>query len=111
MKSIVLAAFITLLTGQVEAGGEGMPGHDEAYEQMNGEQVTIHVVTHSHLDAGWVYDVDTCYKTVEHIFSSVLIQLMDDKEKTYTVGDLYFFKRWYETKLDKEQREEVKKLV
>ena len=33
--------------------------------------LTVHVVTHSHLDPGWVYDVEKCYDTSSHIFSSV----------------------------------------
>ena len=88
-----------------------MPQKDSALEGASGEKITIHVVTHSHLDAGWVYDVETCYNTVRHIFSSVLDELLDDKTKTYTVGDLYFFKRWYETKLDDERRKQVRELV
>jgi len=53
--------------------------------------ITVHVVTHSHLDAGWVYDVDRCYETVHNVFTSVFEELLLDDAKTYTVGDLYFF--------------------
>ena len=61
--------------------------------------LTVHVVTHSHLDAGWVYGVDKCYNTVVAIFDSVFSSLKDDKKRTYTVGDIYFFRRWYDTNL------------
>ena len=27
-------------------------------------KLTVHVVTHSHLDAGWIYDLNRCYLVV-----------------------------------------------
>lgn len=75
-----------------------------------GETVTIHVVTHSHLDAGWVYPVDRCYQTVAAIFDSVLEALLLNSERKYTVGDMYFFRRWY-TGLRIDQQASVKELV
>lgn len=60
----------------------------------------LHIITHSHLDAGWVQDVDTCFNVVKKIFSSVLESLLANKDRKYTVGDLYFFERWYKTVLD-----------
>ena len=71
----------------------------------------MHVVTHSHLDAGWVYTVNNCYSTVKYIFSSVLDSLKADKDRKYTVGDIYFFQRWYYEQLDDKQRIEVQGLV
>ena len=70
----------------------------------------MHVITHSHLDAGWVFSVDECYTTVEHIFDSVFLSLKDDDHRIYTVGDIYFFHRWYQEK-DMTEKEEIKKLV
>ena len=64
--------------------------------------LTVHVITHSHLDPGWVYDVEKCFETTVHILSSVFESLKQDSERSYTVGDIYFFRRWYETILSPE---------
>ena len=57
--------------------------------------LTVHVVTHSHLDPGWLLDVDALYMTVEKIFVSVSESLLENSERKYTVGDIYYFRRWY----------------
>lgn len=66
----------------------------------NSKKLTLHIITHSHLDAGWVYNVDRCYDVVKNIFSGVFHQLLKNRARTYTVGDLYFFERWYKQELD-----------
>ena len=57
--------------------------------------LTVHVVTHSHLDPGWLLDVDALYMTVEKIFDSVSESLLENSKRKYTVGDIYYFRRWY----------------
>ena len=48
------------------------------------------------MDAGWVYTVDENYeKGVSKILNNVYQKLKDDKY-TFTIGDIYYFKRWYE---------------
>ena len=74
------------------------------------DPITIHVVTHSHLDAGWIYPVDQCFTTVDHIFTTVLESLLVDPKRRYTVGDMYFFRRWYESKAESD-REAVRDFV
>jgi hypothetical protein len=39
----------------------------------------IHVVTHSHLDAGWYYDVERCYGVAATVLDSVIPALLEDK--------------------------------
>ena len=75
-----------------------------------GEKLTLHVITHSHLDAGWVFNVDECYTVVKEIFSGVLEQLLLRPERTYTIGDIYFFKRWFLNDTTEEQRKLVRAL-
>ena len=75
-----------------------------------GEKITVHVVTHSHLDAGWIFDVNTCYTTVKSIFNSVLESMISNEERKYTVGDIYFFRRWYE-ELDVDKQTIIKRYV
>ena len=78
---------------------------------MSAEKTKLHVITHSHLDAGWVKDVDTCYETVVYIFNSVLSSLEENPSHKYSVGDLYFFERWFKSSLNDEKRDIVRKLV
>ena len=64
-------------------------------ESTINKPLTVHVVTHSHLDPGWLLDVDALYMTVEKIFDSVSESLLENSERKYTVGDIYYFRRWY----------------
>ena len=77
---------------------------------VGGEKTTIHVVTHSHLDAGWIYDLNRCYNVVKDIFNTVLDSLLKNKERKYTVGDIYYFRRWYEEK-DLNAQSKVRRLI
>jgi hypothetical protein len=50
------------------------------------------------MDAGWLYTIDGYYELgVSKIFTNVLEQLEDERH-TYTLGDVYYFKRWYQNK-------------
>ena len=55
------------------------------------------------MDAGWLYTADYYYESgVSKILTAVYEQLMLDSTRTFTQGDIYYFKRWY-----KEQEKEV----
>jgi len=75
-------------------------------QKAEATNTVLHVITHSHLDAGWVYDVDQCYVISNFIFTAVLDELVKRPERKYTVGDLYFFQRWYNE--DENRKELVK---
>ena len=52
---------------------------------------------HSHMDAGWLYTYDEYYtRDVIDIFQSVIGYLNREPSATYTVGDIAFFRRFYE---------------
>ena len=58
----------------------------------------LHIVPHSHLDAGWLKTIDEYYDLgVSKIFPRVIEALLDsgDSDRTYTIGDIYYFQRWY----------------
>jgi hypothetical protein len=65
------------------------------FSDLLAAKINVHVITHSHLDAGWIYDYETCSKVVHHIFTSVFAALQKNPDRKYTVGDTFFFKRWY----------------
>ena len=49
------------------------------------------------MDAGWLEKYDDQYNNyVENIFKSIIQNLTSKHEYTYTVGDIGFFKKYYE---------------
>ncbi|CAN8006665.1 unnamed protein product, partial [Ixodes pacificus] len=57
--------------------------------------LNVHVVCHSHNDAGWVEPVDTMYDTaVQHIYSSVVDSLSRYPERRYVSAENVYFSRW-----------------
>ena len=75
----------------------------------------IHVVPHTHLDAGWIYTVDEYYnKKVKKIYTNVLDSLTKESKKdrgrTFAVCEIIFFKRWYD-EISETQKEAVRWLV
>ncbi|CAK1546529.1 unnamed protein product, partial [Leptosia nina] len=70
--------------------------------------LNVHIIAHSHMDAGWVKTFDEYYygtKTsvstanVQMIFHSVLSELLHDKRRKFTFSETAYFWRWW-----KEQR-------
>ena len=75
------------------------------------QKVQVHFVPHSHMDAGWLKTYDDYYEeNVRLIFKSVFDQLKSNKKYTYTVGDLAYFRRYYE-EVSKEEQNFLKSLV
>ena len=61
--------------------------------------VNVHFVPHSHMDAGWLKTYDQYYELqVCDIFQQVFAKLRSDPKYTYTLGDIAYFKRYYEDK-------------
>ncbi|XP_072948571.1 lysosomal alpha-mannosidase-like [Epargyreus clarus] len=70
--------------------------------------LNVHIIPHSHMDAGWVKTFDEYYygtKTaastanVQLIYHSVLSELLHDKHRKFTFSETAYFWRWW-----KEQR-------
>ena len=63
------------------------------------------------MDAGWLKTADTLFENaVEKIYPSVLSQLNLNSNYTFTVGDIYFFRRYY-LEADGVIKNQIKKLV
>ena len=78
----------------------------------SGEKITVHLVSHSHMDVGWLKTVDQCYfganNTIQragcqYILDTVVAALAIDKRRKFTYAEQAFFQRWYE-----EQTEDMK---
>ena len=53
------------------------------------------------MDAGWLYTADKYYKDgVEKILTSVYQSLRNNPNRTFTQGDIYYFRRWYNEQSD-----------
>ncbi|XP_069356925.1 lysosomal alpha-mannosidase-like [Maniola hyperantus] len=70
--------------------------------------LNVHIIPHSHMDAGWVKTFDEYYygtkmtistANVQIIYHSVLSELLHDKRRKFTFSETAYFWRWW-----KEQR-------
>ena len=94
---IILRLLLTLWLIVVGVFADEIDEREELNDHGAEEEVVkVHVVPHSHMDAGWLYSVDYLYKYgASKIFTAIYNSLMADKKRTYTHGDIYFFRRWY----------------
>jgi alpha-mannosidase len=84
--------------------------------------MTVHIVPHSHDDAGWIKTADEYYTggriniglwsqaSVHMILDSVMDVLANDPKKRFTYAEMYFFHRWYNTQ-DQVMKDRVKQLI
>jgi alpha-mannosidase len=72
---------------------------------------TVHVVPHSHQDAGWIFTPEEYLEDrVKGIFNSVVNYLYENPDKKFNHAEVWFFKSWYES-VDEEMRNKLKTLV
>ena len=76
-------------------------GHGAAVGE---EKITVHLISHSHMDVGWLKTVDQCYfganNTIQragcqYILDTVVAALVMDKRRKFTYAEQAFFQRWY----------------
>ncbi|XP_038219796.1 lysosomal alpha-mannosidase-like [Zerene cesonia] len=100
---VILINFCTVfaLKNKIECGYKQCP-------QTRDGALNVHIIAHSHMDAGWVKTFDEYYfgtKTaistanVQLIYHSVLSELLHDKRRKFTFSETAYFWRWW-----KEQR-------
>ena len=63
--------------------------------------VTIHIVSHSHQDAGWLRTIEEYFNSdVSAIYTSVFNVLVSDSTKTFTHAEIKFFSMWWYQQTD-----------
>ncbi|XP_049276024.1 lysosomal alpha-mannosidase-like [Rhipicephalus sanguineus] len=73
--------------------------------------INVHVVCHSHNDAGWLHTLDITYNdSVRLIYDTVLEALQQSRKRRYVSAENIFFSRWWE-KQPKAVRRRVHQLV
>ena len=81
------------------------------------EPINIHIVPHSHDDAGWLYTADEYYTgnnceyiSVKNILDDMVISLYNDPTRTFVYAEMFFFEKWFSA-LDEETKQKVRNLV
>lgn len=76
------------------------------------DYLNVHIVCHSHLDAGWLDTVDNMFtSTVEHIYTGVRDSLLKYPERRFVSAENVYFSRWYKLQTQLAAREAVHELV
>ena len=72
---------------------------------------TVHIISHSHTDPGWIKTFDKYYEDqVEKILSNVIKNLMENEKRTFVFSEISFFKKWWDNQ-NETTKSNVKKLV
>eukprot|EP00347_Sterkiella_histriomuscorum_P019535 403341261 len=109
-------------TQTTQANGEVLMNQNDVQENSNLGQAqermplnenpyTIHIISHSHQDAGWIQTIDEYFNSdVSKIYTNVMNALIMDETKTFTHAEIYFFKMWWELQTE-DTKTKFKKLV
>ena len=81
------------------------------------KELLIHVICHSHNDRGWLTTLDYYYSgnnkfkvSVKKILDSMVISLLNNKERKFSYVEMIFFSRWYYNQTE-EIKIKVKELI
>ncbi|XP_063708825.1 lysosomal alpha-mannosidase-like [Culicoides brevitarsis] len=127
MKKLIFLIFITGLSFFAEAR-PNLKKFSETKERVCGYDgcpvpkpgmINVHMVPHTHDDAGWLKTVDQYYygskntiqkAGVQYIIDSVIQELLKDPEKRFIYVESAFFSMWWKEQTP-ELQEQVKELV
>ena len=75
------------------------------------EKITVHILSHSHDDPGWIKTFDQYYNDqVEKILNNVVYSLKKDKTRKFIYSEISFFRKWYES-IDENTKNDIKELI
>lgn len=86
---------------------------------MEKQRVTVHLVSHTHADAGWIKTIDEYYSgfegkkshsRVEQILDQVVFHLQQNPDRRFTFVEMKFFYMWY-TRQEQATKDIVKQLI
>ena len=94
-----------------ENKGPWKQGWDYDYDGRFKDDLTVHVVPHSHNDPGWIKTYHTYYSTqTRHILDTVVAALTEDPRRTFIWAEISYFSLWWDD-ASQQQKEQAKKLV
>ena len=79
----------------------------------------MHVFPHSHTDLGWLSTIEEYFDgenldfyigSINNMLTTVVEQLEQDSNKTFTYAEMKFFKMWWDRQNDT-KRDNVRKLI
>lgn len=63
---------------------------------ITGNHIYIHMITHSHDDTGWLQTTDEYYvHEVQWIFDTIIANLMKNSSRKFMEVEIAFFSRWF----------------
>ena len=112
LLGLLLCALLSLLSL--------LPAHTAAaVSAPTSQRLRVHLVTHSHTDAGWLKTVDQYFSGlnrsiafghVHAILDSVLLALSQNPQRRFSYGEQAFFQRWMDT-LSPSQLQQLRAVV
>eukprot|EP01133_Synstelium_polycarpum_P015495 gene15495-18403_t len=76
------------------------------------EKPTIHIIAHSHCDAGWLRTFEGYYASnVRHIVPTVIRSLRDYPQRKFIWSDMAFLEMWWRVTASESERQELIKLI
>ncbi len=115
MKLALLSVALTLLYIQSISLSHGQKCGYESCPKTKPNLINVHLVPHSHDDAGWLKTVDQYFygsnnrhqmAGVQYILDSVISELLNDTTKRFIFDQQCYFFQWW-----KQQSERTKSLV
>lgn len=67
--------------------------------------INLHVLSHSHMDVGWLQTVDEIYRTiVKNIYNTTIRALDKNHQRRFVAAESAYFSRWWNEQSDETQR-------
>lgn len=106
IRRIILVVFVVIITiFTIQALCQG------------GDDITVHIIPHTHDDAGWLWTLEQYYLgtggahvSVKNILDHFIESLYHNPERTFTYVEMAFFIKWYKTQ-DEIVKTKVKELI
>lgn len=80
--------------------------------------INVHVIPHTHDDAGWLWTYLEYYQgtggspaSVERILDNFILSLYENKNRTFIYVEMAFFVRWYKSQKDSFKKEQIKQFL
>ena len=88
-------------------------------QKYGDREITVHLISHTHDDVGWLKTVDEYYSgseqevaqaSVHLILETVIDELLNDPNKKFTYVEMKFFSMWWKDQTD-DMKTKVRQLV
>lgn len=87
--------WFNLNTHEVPQRNDAKPKYNTSWKPAQ-DRINIHLVPHTHDDAGWQVSVDEySLSQVDTILDNVMLQLEEDENRRFTFAETNFFVSWY----------------